>query len=191
MRKSALTEQHPWTMPWWRADGENFWTMIFIVAIHTLAAVGLLLFPLPGWKVFGTALAITALGGFGTTIGFHRGLAHRAVRLHPVVEQFLIFFAVFNGSGSPSTWIANHRNHHANSDTVDDVSSPRHGGVLLGHLRWLYQWGTSSMKKWGPDIMRPPYTLLTKGQNPLVATSPFFGYFLFGWGRFFLIVGIR
>ena len=191
MRKSALAEQHPWTLPWWRADGDNFWTMIYIVAIHTLAAVGLLLFPLPGWKVFATALAITVLGGFGTTIGFHRGLAHRAVKLNPVVEQFLIFFAVFNGSGSPSTWIANHRNHHANSDTVDDVSSPRHGGFWWAHLRWLYQWEPSSMKKWCPDIMRSRYTFWTKVQIPLVATSLCFGYFLFGWAGFFWIGAIR
>src|SRR5207247_10744476 len=114
MRKSALTEQHPWTLPWWRADGDNFWTMIYIVAIHTLAAVGLLLFPLPGWKVFATALAITVLGGFGANIGFHRGLAHRAVKLNLVVEQFLILFAVFYGLGSPITWIMNIRLLHSN-----------------------------------------------------------------------------
>src|SRR2546428_6086255 len=150
MRKSALTEQHPWTLPWWRADGDNFWTMIYIVAIHTLAAVGLLLFPLPGWKVFATALVITVLGGFGTTIGFHRGLAHRAVKLNPVVEQFLIFFAVFNGSGSPSTWIANHRNHHANSDTADDVSSPRHGGVSWGQQLARFTPQTSRLRKRRP-----------------------------------------
>ena len=52
MRKSALAEQHPWTLPWWRADGDNFWTMIYIVTVHILAAVGLVLFPLPGWKVW-------------------------------------------------------------------------------------------------------------------------------------------
>jgi hypothetical protein len=33
------------------------------------------------------------------------------VKLNPVVEQFLIFWAVFNGSGSPNSWTANHRNH--------------------------------------------------------------------------------
>src|SRR5215475_8408344 len=102
MSRSALAEKHPWTQPWWRADGENFWTMIYIIAIHLLSVIGLVLFPLPGWNVIASALKNTALGGFGTTIGFHRGLAHRAVKLNPVIEQILIFFAVFNGSGSPS-----------------------------------------------------------------------------------------
>jgi len=103
MSRSAFAEKHPWTLPWWKADGENFWVMIYIVAIHILAAIGLILFPLPGWKVFLSALLISGAGGLGTTVGYHRGLAHRAVKLHPVVEQFLIFFACFNGSGAPST----------------------------------------------------------------------------------------
>src|SRR5262245_59738909 len=96
--------------------------------IHILAVVGIVLFALPGWKVFLATFALTAMGGLGTTVGYHRGLSRRAVKLNPVVEQILIFFAVFNGSGAPSTWIADHRDHHANSDTICDVSSPRHGG---------------------------------------------------------------
>src|SRR2546428_3197997 len=120
MSRSALAERHPWTLPWWKADGENFWTMIYIVAIHALAAIGIVLFPLPGWKVFFGALAMAALGGFGTTIGYHRALAHPSVKLNLVVEQILIFFAVFNGSGPPRTWIPNHPNHQANSAPVAD-----------------------------------------------------------------------
>jgi stearoyl-CoA desaturase (delta-9 desaturase) len=139
MSRSALAEKHPWTLPWWKADGENFLVLIFLVAIHILAVVGFILFPLPGWPVFLTALLMACAGGLGTTVGYHRALAHRAVKLNPAIEQILIFFACFNGSGAPSTWIANHRNHHANSDTIDDVSSPRHGGFWWAHLRWLYQ----------------------------------------------------
>ena len=191
MSRSALAEKHPWTLPWWKADGENFWVMVYIVMIHTLAVTGLILFPLPGWKVFLGALAMAIFGGLGTTVGYHRALAHRAVKLNPVVEQILIFFAVFNGSGAPATWIANHRNHHANSDTVDDVSSPRHGGFWWAHLRWLYQWEPSSMQKWCPDMMRTKYTIWSKLQMPLVATSLLFGYLLFGWAGFFWLGAIR
>src|SRR6184192_337698 len=190
MRPSALAEKHPWTLPWWRADGENFWTMIYIVAIHILAVLGLVLFPLPGWKIFFSALALAALGGFGTTIGFHRGLAHRAVKLNPVVEQFLIFCAVFNGSGSPDTWIANHRNHHAKADTIEDVSSPRHGGFWWAHLRWLYQWEPSSMKKWCPDLIRPRYTIWILLLGPVLLFSLGIGLH-WGWEGFFWIGAIR
>ncbi len=191
MSRPALTEKHPWTLPWWKADGESFWVMIYIVAIHVLAGLGFMLFPLPGWRIFLGALLVSAAGGLGTTVGYHRGLAHRAVKLHPMIEQILIFFACFNGSGAPSTWIANHRNHHANSDTLDDVSSPRHGGFWWAHLRWLYQWEPSSMTKWCPDLMRSRYTIWAKIQIPLVAVSLCFGYFLFGWAGFFWLGAIR
>jgi fatty-acid desaturase len=159
--------------------------------VHLLAVVGLVLFPVPGWKVFLATLAATILGGLGTTVGYHRGLSHRAVKLHFAVEQILIFFAVFNGSGAPSTWIANHRNHHANSDTVDDVSSPRHGGFWWAHLRWLYQWEASSMEQWCPDLIKTRYLFWAKAQPYLIALSLTFGYFLFGWAGLFWLGAIR
>lgn len=191
MTPSAFAEKRPWTLPWWKAEGENLWVFVYIVLIHVLGVVGIVLFPLPGWAVFFTAFALSALGGFGTTVVYHRTLAHHAVKLNPVVEQFLIFFAVFNGSGAPSTWIANHRNHHANADTIDDVSSPRHGGFWWAHLRWLYQWKPSSMEKWCPDMIRPKYLIWAKLQIPAVITSISFGYFLFGWTGFFWLGALR
>ncbi len=191
MSRSALAEKHPWTLPWWKAEGENVWVLIYLCVVHALAITGLLLFPLPGWKVFLTALLFAAFGGLGTTVGYHRALSHRAVKLNPVVEQFLIFCAVFNGSGSPNTWVANHRNHHSNSDTIDDVSSPRHGGFWWAHFRWLYQWEPSSMQKWCPDLIRPQYMIWAKLQIPLVALSLTFGYLLFGWAGLFWIGAIR
>src|SRR6266850_2541343 len=62
-------------------------------------------------------------------------------QMNPIVEQVLVFFAVFNGSGTPSTWIANHRNHHANADTIDDVSSPRRR-LLVGASEMAVSVGT-------------------------------------------------
>ena len=70
------------------------------------------------------AATISWLGGIGTTVGYHRAIAHRALRLNPAVRAVMIFFAMFNGSGSPTTWAASHRVHHATADTLDDVSSP-------------------------------------------------------------------
>jgi fatty-acid desaturase len=188
---SEFVEQHPWTQPWWKSSAGNRATLFYFVLIHVLAVIGVLLFPLPGWGVFLTAVAGTALGGLGTTVAYHRGLSHRAVKLNPVVEQILIFFAVFNGSGSPSTWIADHRYHHAHADTINDVSSPRHGGFWWAHLRWLYQWEPCSMDKWCPDLIQPKYLFWRKVQPFLLVVSITFGYFLFGWAGFFWLGAIR
>lgn len=191
MNQSEFRERHPWTLPWWKVEGENTWVLIYVIAIHALALAGILLFPLPGWKVFLASLVFASLGALGTTVGYHRALAHRAVKLNPVIEQLLVFFAVFNGSGAPSTWIANHRNHHANADTLDDVSSPRHGGFWWAHVRWLYQWRPSSMEKWCPDLLRGRYLTWDKLQTPLIMISLTFGYLFFGWSGLFWMGAIR
>ena len=191
MKDSAFAEKHPWTQPWYKAEGGNIWVLVFVVVIHTLSLVGLVLYPLPGWPVFLTAFLFACLGGFGTTLAYHRALAHRALKLNPVVEQILIFFAVFNASGAPTTWVANHRNHHAKSDTIEDVSSPRHGGFWWAHLRWLYQWRASSMERWCPDLIQTRYRFWHRIQVPIVALSLGFGYFLFGWPGFFWVGALR
>ncbi len=191
MKESAFAEQHPWTQPWYKASGGNIWVLIYLAVIHILSVIGLMLFPVPGWEVFLTALLVVSLGGLGTTVGYHRALAHRALKLNPVVEQILIFLAMFNGSGAPSTWVANHRHHHAKSDTVEDVSSPRHGGFWWAHLRWLYQWKASSMKRWCPDLIQKRYMFWHQIQIPVVFISLCFGYLLFGWPGFFWIGAIR
>lgn len=191
MSRSAFAEKHPWTLPWWKAEGDNRWVLLYLVVLHALVIAGLIFFPLPGWRIFLTAFFFACLGGLGTTLGYHRNLAHRAVKLHPAIEQFLIFCAVFNGSGSPTTWVANHRNHHANSDTMDDVSSPRHGGFWWAHFRWLYQWEPSSMQKWSPDLIKPQYMIWARLQIPLVFVSLTFGYFLGGWAGMLWIGAIR
>src|SRR3989344_5575417 len=119
MESSQLAEKRPWELPWWKPSDGNRKTFTYIVSIHVLALVGIFLFPIPGWGLFLLVLAVISCGGLGTSLCYHRALAHRSVKLHPVVEQSLIFCAVINGSGTPSTWVPNHRNHHADSDGVD------------------------------------------------------------------------
>ena len=191
MSRSALAEKHPWTQPWWRAEGENASVLLYLVMVHILAITGLIMFPLPGWTVFFCSFTLACLGALGTTVVYHRALAHRSVKLHPVIEHFLIICAVGNGSGSPHTWVANHRNHHANADTIDDVSSPRHGGFWWAHLRWIYQWEASSMEKWSPDLIKPEYMIYAKLQPYIVTFSLVFGYFVFGWPGLFWLGAIR
>ena len=93
----ALAERHPWTLPWWKVEGTNSWTLVYIVTVHALALIGIAMFPLPGWKIFLWSLSFASMGALGTTVAYHRGLAHRAVKLNWIVEQVLIFGAVFNG----------------------------------------------------------------------------------------------
>jgi stearoyl-CoA desaturase (delta-9 desaturase) len=160
------------------------------VTIHALALVGIILFPLPGWRVIAVALAIAAIGGVGTSVCYHRSLSHRALRLNPVVENILIFFTIFNASGAPLSWVAKHRHHHAKADTAEDVSSPRYGGFWWAHIRWIYQWPGSEVRRWCPDLDKPRYRIWRPLQIPIIALSIFSGLAL-GWEGFFWIGAIR
>ena len=180
---SSLGTQ-PWTLPWWKtADGDRA-TFGYIVAIHILAAIGLIFFATPGWRVIVVTVATAWAGALGVTVCYHRALAHTALRLHPVVKHVLIFFAMFNGSGSPDSWTANHRQHHAKVETVDDISSPAIGGFWWAHLRWLWQAGNVPLSRWCPDLAKPEYRVWSRVQIPLLAVS-LFGGFAFGLPAFF------
>jgi fatty-acid desaturase len=186
----SLVVRPPWTWPWWRPAAGQQITFVWVVLIHVTAAVGLVLCPLPGWPIFLLAGALTWMGGLGTTVCYHRALAHRAVRLHPVVREVLIFFALYNGSGAPRSWTANHRLHHATADTAADISSPRVGGFWWAHLRWLWQAGHAASARYCPDLRGASYRVWTVLQIPLLAIS-FLGGCAFGPAAFFWLGAIR
>jgi fatty-acid desaturase len=188
--RQVRVELKPWERPWWHVATGQGPVFFHLVAIHTLAVVGLVLFPVPGWPAFLGALAAIALGGLGTTVCYHRALAHRSLRLHPVVEQILIFGAVFNGSGAPRQWVSNHRRHHATSDTPSDISSPRQGGFWWAHIFWLYQIEDSDPARWSAELDQRRYNIWTKLQIPMIAFSATIGLAL-GWVGFFWIGAIR
>ena len=149
-----ILKSEPWKQPWWHAGKRDIAILGWVLLIHITAAIGLVLYPIPGWRVFLGALALVFLGGLGTTVGYHRAIAHRSLKLNPWARGVLIFFAMFNGSGAPTTWAAGHRLHHAKADTPEDISSPRWGGFWWAHLRWLWQAGEPPIDRYCPDLER-------------------------------------
>jgi fatty-acid desaturase len=190
MSKISITDEKPWTRPWWQYSEGNGAVLFYIILVHVLAVIGLILFPLPDWRIVMVALAVASMGGVGTSVCYHRSLSHRALRLHPVVENVLIFFTIFNASGEPMSWVANHRHHHSKADTHEDVSSPRHGGFWWAHIRWVYQWSGSEVRRWCPDLDQPRYRIWRRLQIPIITLS-ICGWLIFGWQAFFWIGAIR
>ncbi len=180
----------PWNKPWWKTTTGDRPTFYYIVTIHLLAAVGLVFFPTPGWRVITATVVLAWAGALGVTVCYHRALSHTALRLHPVIKHVLIFFAMFSGAGSPDSWTANHRQHHAKVETVDDISSPAIGGFWWAHLRWLWQAGNVPLSRWCPDLDRPEYRFWRKAQIPMLAVS-LFGGLAFGIPAFFWLGPMR
>jgi stearoyl-CoA desaturase (delta-9 desaturase) len=190
MRSKQSVDLPPWKRPWWQYSEKNGSVLFYIISIHVLAVIGLVMFPFPSWWVLVAVAAAAVVGGIGTSVCYHRSLAHRSLRLNRVVENLLIFFTVANGSGEPMTWVANHRNHHATADTVQDVSSPRHGGFWWAHIRWVYQWSGSEVRRWCPDLDKPRYRMWRRLQIPIVTLSVS-SWLVLGWEAFFWIGAIR
>jgi stearoyl-CoA desaturase (delta-9 desaturase) len=186
----SATAVYPWEQPIWKPAPGKTSVLLYLITIHLLAAVGLVLYPLPSGPVLLLALAAAMWGGLGTTVCFHRSLSHRTVKLHSGVEHFLILGAMFNGSGSPLCWVANHRHHHLRSDTDQDISSPHHGGFWWAHLRWLYQAPHSEVSRWCPEMDTPKYRVWEKLEIPAVALGLLWGAAL-GWEGFFWMGAIR
>jgi len=180
----------PWKRPFWKPTPGKAGIFSYLVAIHALVIAGLILFPLPSFPVLIATLVLTSLGGFGTSICYHRLLAHRSLKLNKVIEHFLIFCAMFNGSGSPLSWVGYHRQHHARADTADDISSPSHGGFWWAHIRWLYQSAPANEQKWCRDLNRPGYRFWSRMELPVILLSIFCGL-CFGWQAFFWMGPIR
>lgn len=79
----------------------------------------------------GAGLLLAQIATLATTVYLHRGLAHRAVAIHPAVGVFLRFFLWLTTGMRPREWAAVHRKHHAASDTPADPHSP----IVLGFWR--------------------------------------------------------
>jgi fatty-acid desaturase len=65
-----------------------------------------------------------------TSVGYHRGLAHGAVRIREPFRRLLAASGIWLTGIDPKGWVVMHRLHHAHSDTPDDPHSPRTLGPL-------------------------------------------------------------
>ncbi len=189
MVEGPRAEGQPWERAWWKPVKGKMGIFVYLIAIHGLALAGLILFPLPGWRIFLITVLLTAWGGFGTTVCYHRALAHRTVKLNPVIENLLVLGAMLNGSGSPASWVSYHRLHHSHTDLPDDISSPNHG-FWWAHMRWLYQTAPADSQRWAPDFQKGIWKFWEMAQVPVILISLFMGFF-WGWAGFFWIGAIR
>jgi fatty-acid desaturase len=190
MSETALQVPRPWERPFWKPARGKAGVFTYLVLIHALAITGLILYSRPSWKVLAITVFFMALGGFGTTVCYHRMLAHRTLKLNKFVEHLLVFWAMFNGSGAPGSWVAYHRHHHSRADTPEDISSPKQGGFWWAHLRWLYQSAPADRRRWCPELTQGAYRFWTFVEAPVILLSLFCGLVL-GWQGFFWVGAIR
>ena len=75
-------------------------------------------------------LAAYLLNAVTITVGYHRGLAHGAVKIHPRYRRLLVATGNWITGLDPKAWVVMHRMHHAYSDTALDPHSPTNVGII-------------------------------------------------------------
>lgn len=93
--------------------------------IHGITAVDMALF---GFWSFVTGLAIT--------VGYHRLLAHRAFKAHPLITFLSLFFGAAAFEESALQWASQHRDHHKYVDTERDPYNIKQG-FFYAHIGWI------------------------------------------------------
>jgi stearoyl-CoA desaturase (Delta-9 desaturase) len=83
------------------------------------------------WVTPLVAIALTQVAVLATSIYLHRALAHRSLRLHPVIDVIFRTVLWLTTGQSRQQWVAVHRKHHTFTDREGDPHSPR----LLGFWR--------------------------------------------------------
>ena len=77
------------------------------------------------WLAPLVALALTQIAAIATSVYLHRGLAHRALRLHPVTDGCFRALLWLTTGQSRREWVAVHRKHHTFTDRAGDPHSPQ------------------------------------------------------------------
>src|SRR3954462_1079121 len=104
-------------------------------------------------------LSLYLITGLGVTVGFHRLLTHRSFQTHPWVERTFAVLGSLSVQGSVLDWVADHRKHHAHTDTDGDPHSPHLGdgsgwrGLWHAHAGWLLvNHGRADWKRYARDL---------------------------------------
>jgi stearoyl-CoA desaturase (Delta-9 desaturase) len=123
-------------------------------------------------------LAVTEAAVIATSVYLHRGLAHRALRLHPIAD-FLFRCVLWLSTGqNRREWVAVHRKHHAFTDKEGDPHSPLLEGfwkVQLGNVFYYVREARNpeTIARWAKDIKDDIWDRL-----------------IFNWGTAGAIVGV-
>jgi len=133
------------------------WIVLGWIAIMHVGALAAPFFF--SWSAIGVALLLHwATGSLGITLGYHRYLSHKSLKLRAPAKFLTLLCGSLSGEGSPLVWAATHRLHHQKSDQEGDPHSPL-DGPWWSHIWWLFAARTPAQRdmlfaRFAPDLTR-------------------------------------
>ena len=130
------------------------------------------------------------MSGHGLTAGFHRLFTHRSFKASRWVKITLAVAGSLGMEGSVISWVANHRRHHAYTDTKGDPHSPyQYGdgtrsqirGAVHAHVGWLFQAQQTQEERWAPDLVKDRDLVAISRLFPLLGIVSLGLPMLIGW----------
>ena len=109
------------------------------------------------WTALVVCVATYFLRMFAITAGFHRYFSHRTYKTGRIFQFLLAWIGTSAVQKGVLWWAANHRHHHAHSDTEEDTHSPVTGGFWWSHTGWfLCNEFDETNERLIPDLTRFP-----------------------------------
>jgi fatty-acid desaturase len=174
--------------------------LAWIGALHVGASLALLGLFYPGffsWSAVAVCFFLHwVTGGLGITMTYHRLLTHRSFATRPkAFEYFLTILGCCASEGGAIGWVADHRRHHAFSDTDEDAHTPRRS-FGWAHMFWFMTPDISSRhtpeyyQKWTPDLIKDKVHVFLDRWHLIFPIALFIGLYMIGglpwliWGGF-------
>ena len=117
------------------------------------------------WLVFTQVMSVI-IAVIGGNVVLHRMVSHKSFKTWPWLEKVLLIISVYTTIGSPLSFSAFHRYHHAHSDKDDDNHSPyvhqpdgtRKFSAWKGFKIAIGVWGQPYISpRYVVDLARDPY----------------------------------
>jgi stearoyl-CoA desaturase (delta-9 desaturase) len=142
------------------------------------------------WLDVGLFAAFYLVSGLGVTVGFHRYFTHRSFSANRALRVALAVAGSLSLQGDVTTWVADHRRHHAYADKEGDPHSPwLFGADVAGlakgfwhaHMGWVYEpRERTNAARFAPDLLRDPHIRRVTALFPLLTVFSLLGPALIG-----------
>jgi stearoyl-CoA desaturase (delta-9 desaturase) len=164
LKEKAPAAHSSLPLPSTAQKGRILWIYVVPIVLIHLAALLAFVPYFFSWTSVVVMLVSIEIYGLGISLGYHRLLAHRSLKVPKWLEHGFAMFAACSLQDTPAKWVANHRMHHIHSDEQEDPHSPM-VNFFWSHFEWLFVYNSATrsltnLQKYARDLLEDPFYML-------------------------------